>query len=81
MNSASLPLPLKEKETVALTHEPKEFCNIVLPVVVAPPRNQRTPVSFMRFLGLYTGCACKVWKKVRPLAAEEVQSEAFYPMT
>ena len=78
MNSASLPLPLKEKETVALTHEPKECCNIVLPVVVAPPRNQRTPVRVLQeVLGiihvvslqsLEEGAACPhQTQSVRPL--------------
>ena len=78
MYFASLPLPLKEKESMVLTHVRKELCNIMLPVVVAPPRNQRTPVRVLQeVLGiihvvslqsLEEGAACPhQTQSVRPL--------------
>ena len=78
MYFASLPPPLKEKESVVLAHVREEFRNIMLPVVVAPPRNQRTPVRVLQeVLGiihvvslqsLEEGAACPhQTQSVRPL--------------
>ena len=47
MYFASLPLPLKKEEAMLLAHMREEFRNIMLPVVVAPPRNQRTPMHVL----------------------------------
>ena len=48
MNSASLPLPLKEIEVVCLAQVGKELCCIMLPVMISPSHNHSTPVRILQ---------------------------------